>query len=139
MKTILRVIFVATFFSAILISCGDDSEEFITAKTSTFSFDVLNTCDIGSGALATSFDFVIEFEASDNIEVSKILFDLKWSNGDTESTETTEFSATSTRVEYDWCYRFGGDWVEITHRIETKNDITSNESVIKVNRPVGAN
>lgn len=139
--TILRTIVVACLFSLLFISCGDDeSDNFITAKSTTFIFNELNTCDIGSGLPATSFDFNIDYDASDNIEITNILFDLKWSGGDTESTETNEFTDTGMRIEYDWCYRFGNDdWVEITQRLETKNDITSNTSVIKVNRPDGAN
>lgn len=138
--TLLKIMVVTTFVSALFISCGDDSENFITAKTSSVTFNDLNTCDIGSGLPATSFDFIIDYEASDNIEITKILFDLKWTSGESESTETTEFTDTGMQIEYDWCYRFGtDDWVEITHRLETKNDKKSNSSVVKVNRPAGAN
>ena len=139
-STLLKIVVVTTFFSTLFISCGDDNEDFITANATTFTFNELNTCNIGSGLPATSFDFVIDYEASENIEITKITFDLDWSNGDSESTETTEFNDLGTRIEYDWCYRFGGDdWVEITQRIVTNNDLTSNSSVIRVNRPDGAN
>lgn len=135
-----KIMAIAIFFSTLFISCGDDSENFITAKTSSVTFDDLNTCDIGSGLPATSFDFIIDYDASDNIEITKILFELTWTSGESESVETTDFTDTGAQIEYDWCYRFGSDdWVEISHRLETKNDKKSNSSLVRVNKPDGAN
>ncbi len=137
---LLRNLIIAIIFSSLIVSCGDDSDSFITAQASSFTFNELNTCDIGGTTLATSFDFTIAYDASENTKIAKVLFDLEWSNGDSESSETTDFSDLGTRIEYDWCYRFGNDdWVEITHRIVTENDLTSNTSVIMVTRPEGAN
>lgn len=127
-----------------VLGCSKDdggSDFFITAKASTSSFEQLNTCDISSCCLATEFDFNVVYEASSGIEIDKIIFDLKWSDGDTETgVKEAVFSDSGTSVVYNWCYKFGDDdWVEITHRLISKQGITSNTSVVRLNKPEGAN
>ena len=139
----LRNLFTVLLCTTLCFNCSEDDDGpdlFIIAMTSTSSFDDLNTCHIDSGALATMFDFTIPYEASDGIAINKVVFDIEWSNGDTGSAESNEFINTGTDVLYNWCYRFATDeWVEITHRLETEQGITSNPSVIRVFKPQSAN
>ncbi|MEM9547467.1 MAG: hypothetical protein AAGA77_15920, partial [Bacteroidota bacterium] len=89
---------------------------------------------------ATRFTFNIDYETPDEIEISKIEFDLEWSGGDSDEAETSSFTNMGTHIEYSWCYRFGDEeWVEITHRLVTANDTKSNPSVVRIDKPDGAN
>jgi len=124
-------------FSALLMSCGDDA---ITATSSSFTFDELNTCDIGSGSMATRFNFTVGYDASSDIKVSKVLFVINWSSGDTDSGETTNFTDSGGEILYSWCYRYGSEeWVEIVHTLETEDGMVSNSSSVQINKPDGAN
>lgn len=142
---VLRISLISVLIVVIMGCSKDDngggSDVFINAKVSTSTFEQLNTCDIGSCCLATDFDFTITYEKSSGIALDKIIFDLKWSDGDTEtSVKENVFSDSGTSVVYDWCYKFGNDdWVEITHRLVTKQGIASNTSVVRLNKPSGAN
>ena len=127
-----------------IISCNKDdgsSEVFITTKASSSSFEQLNIYDINSCCLATEFDFTIVYQASSGIEIDKIVLDLKWSDGDTETgIQENVLNDFGTSVVYDWCYKFGNDdWVDITHKMVTKQGITSNISVVGLKKPNEAN
>lgn len=147
-KLISPILFLIAFIAAVLcftvlLGCSRDEgsvDIFITAKVSTSSFEELNTCDINSCCLATEFDFKITYEASPGIEISKIIFDIKWPDGDLNSSEEITLTDNGTNVTYDWCYKFGiSEWAEITHRLVTKQGITSNSSMVRLNKPEGAN
>ena len=136
--TFFNAIIVALFVSTVFISCGDDDP--ITLGDSSATFTELNTCDIGSGSLATRFSFTIPYETSGDVTISKVLFDINWSSGDTDNSQTTNFNDTGSRIEYNWCYRYGSeDWVEITHRLELSDGTTSNSSTVTIDKPDGAN
>lgn len=136
--TLLKTLVVAIFFTTVFTSCGDDDP--ITIKDSSATFTDLNTCDIGSGALATRFSFTIPYDKAEDVTISKILFEINWSNGDTDNSETTNFNDTGSQIEYTWCYRFGSDdWVEIVHTLELSDGTVSNSSAVTINKPDGAN
>lgn len=125
-----------------LTGCNKNNDEssFITAKVSTSMFEELNTCDIGSCCPATRFDFTITYEASSEVEIDNIIFDLKWSDGDLDNSVETIFSDSGTSIKYDWCYKFGiAEWVEITHKLVTKQGTISNSSIVRLHKPEGAN
>lgn len=74
------------------------------------------------------------------MEIDKIIFDLKWSDGDVGNGVKTSFNDMGQSIEYDWCYKFGTEeWVEITHRLVTKQGTISNPSIIRINKPEGPN
>ena len=134
----IRFICIALLSTFLFSGCGDSDD--ITANSSSFSFIQLNTCDIGSGDLATRFNFRVNYDAALDVQISKVLFDIEWSSGDSDSAETSSIDDLATSVEYSWCYRFGSeDWVEITHRLVTSNGTESNESVVRIDKPDGAN
>ena len=134
----LRIFSLLALCICLFVSCGGDDD--VTANTSTVTFDELNMCDIGSGLMATRFNFRIDYETAEGIEVSKIEFELEWTSGDSDEAETSSFVDMGTHVEYSWCYRFGSeDWVEITHTLVASDGSKSNTSVVRINKPEGAN
>ena len=124
-----------------LLGCSkDEPQPFITVKSSTATFDEINTCDINSCCLATQFEFTISFEAASGTKINKILIDTKWSDGDEGAKETTDFGSTGSGINYNWCYKFGNeDWVQVIHRLVGDGGITSAPSMVQINKPDGAN
>ncbi|MGI9542159.1 MAG: hypothetical protein ACR2MX_02810 [Cyclobacteriaceae bacterium] len=133
--------FLICLLALFTFSCSDDEPTIsITTQASTVSFGDLNTCDIGSGDMATLFEFTIPYQASSAIEIEKVITDWKWSNGDQGTNEETNLNNNGASVVYDWCWRFGTlDWVELSARLVTKQGVTSNSSVVRLNKPDGAN
>ena len=115
----LRTLAIALFCSVLFCSCGGDE---VTTTNSSATFDELNTCDIGSGDNATRFTFTVNYDSESDSPVSKVLFDINWSSGDTDNAETSNFTDSGSSITYSWCYRFGSEeWVEISHRLETED------------------
>lgn len=93
--------------------------------------------------MATEFLFDIEYEATDEIDIDGVEFDLTWSNGDqSDNRFSSQFNANSNTVSFDWCFRFGNEqeWFELDLKILAEDeDVESNEFNIRVDRPEGAN
>jgi hypothetical protein len=140
MKT-LHVLF--AFSITLMLACSKDDEmRPLSASSGGFTFDSLNTCDIGSGSMATLFDFQIELDSVPTLDLGGVEFDLEWSNGDkSEDIFEDDFIISGSTIEYDWCFRFGNtDWFEVKPTIVDPNrNPLSNEVTIRVNKPAGAN
>ena len=124
------------------VSCKDDDVRPLSASSGGSSFDELNMCDIGSGAMATVFDFQIELTAPPTIPLGGVEFDLEWSDGDTsDDIFENDLDISGSTVEFDWCFRFGStDWFEIKATIvDDDRKPLSNSVTIRVNKPAGAN
>ncbi len=131
---------------AILTSCKDDStsSDDITIEivNGTFSFNEVNECDFDSGASGTEFLFLIEYEASDDIDISGVEFDLIWSDGEEDPNIFDDlFEATNQTLQFEWCFRFGTtEWFELDLKILAENrEVESNEYTIRVDKPEDAN
>lgn len=121
-------------------SKDDDSAGTLEAMPPEVAFTALNTCDIGGCCLATEFDFTISYESSNGSEINKITVSIQWSDGDTDTFETNDFTDSGTVVTYDWCYRFSeSEWVDVTHVLVGKDGSKSNSSMVRVNKPEGGN
>jgi hypothetical protein len=128
-------------------SCKDNSTNssdvsiVITNVTPTLA--ELNQCDIGSGSMASEFLFEIEYEASEEIDIDGVEFDLDWSSGDQDNNIfASQFNATTETVTFDWCFRYGDEeqWFELDLKIIAENErAESNEFNIRVDKPEGAN
>lgn len=130
----------------IVTSCKDDSTSSgditIEIVNGTSTFNELNDCDIGSGASATEFLFSLGFEASDNIDIDGVEFDLVWSDEDeAPNIFTDDFEVTNQTLQFHWCFRYGPtDWFELDLKILAEDEeVESNEYTIRVDRPEGAN
>ena len=140
-------------FVAILIvvcltfsSCKDDSTSangaLIEITNVTSNVIELNSCEIDQGDLATEFLFDMEVEASPDLDIDGVEFDLTWSNGDeSPNIFTNEFTTGENLVSFDWCFRYGTtEWFELDLKILAENEeVESNEYKIRVNQPNGAN
>jgi hypothetical protein len=129
------------------VSCKDNStnssDVSIVITNVTQSIVELNGCDIGSGPMASEFLFDIEYEASEEIDIDGIEFDLNWSSGDQDNNVfVSQFNATNVTADFDWCFRYGAEeqWFELNLKIIAENErAESNEFKIRVDRPEGAN
>lgn len=85
----------------------------------------------------------IDYEASDEIDIDGIEFDLTWSDGDQSNNRfSSNFNENGNTVSFDWCFRFGEeqDWFELDMKILAEDEeVESNEFNIRVDRPEGAN
>lgn len=128
-------------------SCKDNSTNSsdisIVITSVTQSVSELNQCDIGSGPMASEYLFEIEYEASEEIEIDGVEFDLDWSSGDQDNNIfASQFNATTETVTFDWCFRYGDEeqWFELDLKIIAENErAESNEYNIRVEKPEGAN
>lgn len=125
----------------ILINCSkDETEPSISIEPISVSFTEINTCDINSCCLATRFAFNVGYRSTGGVKVSKVLADLTWSDGEESSNETKSFKDTGSGINYKWCFKFGNaDWVQVTNRLVSEDGVTSAPSMVKVNKPEGAN
>lgn len=134
---------IIVFSTILILGCDkDDDMRPLSATSGGFTFDALNTCDIGSGAMATAFTFQIELESAPMLELGGVEFDLEWSDGDkSEDLFDDDFIILGSTIEYDWCFRFGStDWFEVRPVIvDSDRNPLSNEVTIRVNKPAGAN
>ncbi len=141
--------FVAGMLILAVTSCKDDStsssDVSIVITNVTQSLLELNECDIDSGPMASEFLFDIEYEASEDIDIDGVEFDLSWSSGDQDNNIfVSQFNADNENetVDFDWCFRYGDaeQWFELDLKIIAENeDVESNEFNIRVDRPNGAN
>lgn len=142
MKRLELLLSIAVLALVILGCSKDDEMRPLTVTGSDFSFDTLNTCDIGSGDFATLFNFHLELPSAPTIEVGGVEFDLEWSNGnETENILEDDLVMTGTTISYDWCFRFGStDWFELRQTlVDPDGKALSNEVTLRVNKPAGAN
>lgn len=129
------------------VSCKDNStnssDMSIVITNVTHTIVELNNCDIGSGLPASEFLFEIDYEASEEIDIDGIEFDLLWSSGDEEGDIFSgQFNAATETVTFDWCFRYGDEeqWFELDLKIIAENErAESNEFNIRVDKPEGAN
>lgn len=144
-KQIIRIshgIIVLAIVVVLVLGCSkdDDSAGTLEAMPPEVTFTALNTCDIGGCCLATEFDFTISYESSNGSEINKITVSIQWSDGDTDTFETNDFTDSGTVVTYDWCYRFSeSEWVDVSHVLVGKDGSKSNSSMVRVNKPEGGN
>lgn len=139
--------FVTGMLILALNSCKDDSTSSsdisIVITNVTQSLLELNECDIGSGPMASEFFFEIEYEASEDIDIDGVEFDLSWSSGDQDNDIfVSQFNADDETADFDWCFRYGNQeqWFELDLKIIAENeDVESNEFNIRVDRPNDAN
>jgi len=128
-----------------LIGCdkNDDGRAVssITAQPAAVSFTVLNTCDTGSTfGPGTKFDIKIKYSSANSAKINKLTFETLWSNGKGSKKETTDFSDSGSEIVHKYCYTLGDkDWVEITYHLVSVDGIVSNPSIIRINKPEGAN
>lgn len=138
-------VLIIVFSTILILGCDkDDDMRPLSANSGGFTFDSLNTCDIGSGANATVFTFQIELESvpMQELDLDGVEFDLEWSDGDTsEDIFEDDIIISGSTVEYDWCFRFGStDWFEVKPVIvDSDRNPLSNAVTIRVNKPAGAN
>ena len=131
-------------FALLMLNCSNDDgtvEDFLSVLPSQVSFTAINTCDIGDACcLATEFDFRIGYEANGDTQVNNIQVSILWSDGDSDTFETDDFNDSGTEVVYDLCYRFGkSEWVEVTHLLVGRTGARSPASIVRVEKPEGAN
>lgn len=128
----------------ILTSCSDDDEVQPTVRIvdGMSSYDVLNDCNIGSGDLATDFNFDLDIETTGNIEIDGVEFDIEWSDG-SESLNRFEdnFVVVGNSLLFDWCFRFDyTEWFDLKITLLAGNEeIESNQFTIRVEKPEDAN
>lgn len=135
------------FLPAILLlfspACNDDEADPALVLTGvSSSFDTLNECDIGGSTMATEFDFVLEFDRSEGIEIDGVEFDLYWSDGDDDQNNFTDnFDVVGNTVVFDWCFRYGTtEWFELDFKLLANGEeIESNVFKLRVEKPEGAN
>ena len=130
------------------ISCKDDStspdETYIEITNVTATLFGLNVdgCDFGEDGVGSAFLFDVAFEASSDIEVDGVEFDLNFVGGaEFPNTFTDDFDLTNSGLEFIRCFRFEGtEAVELDLKILANDEsIESNEVNIRIEAPEGAN
>lgn len=138
----------AFIFSFLIISCKDSStnsgEPFIEITNAATTLFALNDdgCDFGDSGVGSAFLFEIDVDASSDIEIDGVEFDISFVDGaEIPNRFTNDFDLTDDGLEFIWCFRFeetGG--VELDLKILANNEsIESNVVSINIERPDGAN
>ncbi|MDZ7717341.1 MAG: hypothetical protein U5K72_04940 [Balneolaceae bacterium] len=143
----LRILTITIFLLTLIVtSCKDSTSSessFIEITDSSYSVVQLNGCDIDSGASATRFQFVLNFDSSSGVDISGIEFDILFESGtEGENIFEDDFEVVGQSLEFDFCFRFGSSssWIEIYPSILANNEeLVSNEITIRIERPEDAN
>ena len=129
-----------------LISCKDDSTSsdrtFVEITNAAGTLLELNECSFDSEAPGSNFLFEISFDASSDVEIDGVEFDLSFVNGATfNNIFFDDFDMTNGGLEFEYCFRFEGtDGFELDLKILANNEsLESNEVTISIDRPEGAN
>jgi len=73
-------------FLTVITSCKDDStssnQPVIEISQVSATIVDLNDCSIDSNDPATRYNFMLEYDASSEVSIDGVEFDLNWSNGD---------------------------------------------------------
>lgn len=127
----------------ILYSCEKDEAPtpFITAGTITIDKTEVNCCELSSGPVGTQFSYSIPYEASEGIQIAKAEYTSTRSNGSKTSAEysTATDGSDGTINGYTTIVFTSSSWVEHSYTLVSSSGIKSNPSVIRFNRPSGAN
>ena len=100
-------------------------------------------CDFGSDGVGSAFLIEIDFDASSNIEIDGIEYDLNFVGGaEFANTFVDDFDLTNEGLEFIRCFLFEDtEGVELAELKILANDesVESNEVNISIDRPEGAN
>ncbi|NBC02674.1 MAG: hypothetical protein GVY20_03115 [Bacteroidetes bacterium] len=132
-----------------VISCKDNSTNVNTPSLEitnvTYSLFALNSdgCDFGSDGVGSAFLIEIDFDASSNIEIDGIEYDLNFvDRAEFPNTFVDDFDLTNEGLEFIRCFLFEEtEGVELAELKILANDesVESNEVNISIDRPEGAN
>lgn len=129
-------------FVLLLIGCSKDDgpNETISVQTQTFLVNGINNCDLSSGK-GSALVFTIPYTVSDGVTISKLLIKTKASDGSSEPEKVnTQFTDNGNTITWATCFRFGSiSWVEYEVQLESSNGTKSSVSIVRVNKPSGAN
>ena len=133
-------------FLTVITSCKDDStssnQPVIEISQVSATIVDLNDCSIDSNDPATRYNFMLEYDASSEVSIDGVEFDLNWSNGDeSPNIFANDVNVEANTVDFNWCFRYGStDWFELDLKILAEDEqIESNEFNLRVDKPNGAN
>ncbi|TAI47196.1 hypothetical protein [Flagellimonas allohymeniacidonis] len=140
MRTSINIYFLMGIL-LLAVGCSKDddgSESSINASSQTFELNGVNNCNTSLGTGST-FVMTIPYSSSDGISIQRLRISTKVSDGGSESSTNSQFTDNGTSIVWASCFRFGTqDWVEYEVRLEGDNGITSNPSIVRINKPTGA-
>lgn len=127
-----------------LYSCekeDNEPESVLTAGTVTIEKTEVNCCQLSNGLTGTQFTYSIPYEAPDGMEVVRVEYTSKRSNGSTNSGEYNTAPDTHDGVinGYITLVFTTSDWVEESYTLVSSTGLKSNPTVIRFDKPPGAN
>lgn len=117
------------------------SAPFITTEPTKLTSTNLNSCPTGSGNAGSKLHCIIPYKASSSIVITQVEYAVTSTTG---VNANGQFSAgsdgTDGNFETSFCVRFDTNaWVEYTLTLVSSTGLKSNPSVIRFNKPAGAN
>lgn len=139
-KIVCTLILLAMLIAVTGCSKDDDEiESLVVLKAQTFEIIGLNDCSLSSGSGSTTFLY-IPYSAPSGTILKKLHRKTTVSSGESNEDVTTVFSDENNTIEWATCLRFGSQtWMEFEIRMESENGALSNPSVVRINKPAGAN
>ncbi len=123
-------------------NCSKDDDDMaspVVLKTQTFVIQGTNNCNTSTGTGSTIFLY-IPFTAPDGTAIKKLHRITRVSTGDSKEDVSTVFKNENNTIEWATCIRFGSlTWMEFEVRMEAADGTLSNASIVRINRPAGAN
>ena len=141
-NTCKSIIVLGLLMTVFVGSCSKDDDpdaESISASAQTFQVNGLNNCSTAIGTGST-FVLTIPYTAPEDTSISRLLIRTEVSDGSSEEAVNTQFTDENNSIIWATCFHFGSQtWVEYEVRLESSNGSMSNPSVVRINKPDGAN